>query len=93
MDNRAQVQLSKVPGIGDIPILGNFFRSRSISRSNSELVVLVTPRVIDPVKLNSPAPVPPANPVKFLDNPGFDRGLPGKAQQAPSSSQPSPSAK
>src|SRR5579863_1527588 len=80
LDNRAQVQLSKVPGIGDIPILGNLFRSRSISRSNSELVVLVTPRIVDPVKLNTPAPVPPANPIKFLDNPGFDHGMPARSQ-------------
>jgi len=96
LDNRAQVQLSKVPGIGDIPILGNLFRSRSISRSNSELVVLVTPRIVDPVKLTTPAPIPPANPIKFLDNPGFDHGMPARAthpetntgnidQEAPSS--------
>jgi pilus assembly protein CpaC len=76
LDNRAQVQLSKVPGIGDIPILGNFFRSRSINRSDSELLVMVTPRIVDPVQMNSPQPVPPANPIKFLDNPGFDKGLP-----------------
>ena len=48
LDNRAQVQLSKIPGIGDIPILGNFFRSRSINRSDSELLVMVTPRIVDP---------------------------------------------
>ena len=76
LDNRAQVQLSKIPGIGDIPILGNFFRSRSINRSDSELMVMVTPRIVDPVQMNSPSPVPPANPIKFLDNPRFDQGLP-----------------
>jgi pilus assembly protein CpaC len=95
LDNRAQVQLSKIPGIGDIPILGNLFRSRIVNRSNSELVVLVTPRIVDPVKLNNPPPVPPANPIKFLDNTGFDHGMPASAphpenntgnigQQAPS---------
>jgi pilus assembly protein CpaC len=81
LDNRAQVQLSKVPGIGDIPILGNLFRSRSVTRSNGELVVMVTPRIVDPVKLNSPPPLPPANPVKFLENPGFDHGLPNRSPQ------------
>jgi pilus assembly protein CpaC len=95
LDNRAQVQLSKVPGIGDIPILGNLFRSHQINRSNSELVVLVTPRIVDPVKLNTPSPVPPANPIKFLENPNFDHGMPASSphpenntgnigQQAPS---------
>jgi pilus assembly protein CpaC len=79
LDNRAQVQLSKIPGIGDIPILGNLFRSRTVNRSNTELVVLVTPRVVDPVKLDNPPPVPPANPIKFLDNPGFDHGMPASS--------------
>ena len=96
LDNRAQTQLSKVPGIGDIPILGNLFRSHSINRSNSELLVLVTPRIVDPIKLGSPPPLPPANPIKFLDNPGFDKGLPARAPTANSGSagnEPAPSAK
>ncbi len=92
LDNRAQAQLSKVPGIGDIPILGNLFRSKTISRSNSELVVLVTPHIVDPVKLNNPPPTPPVNPMKFLDNPGFDKTLPLKTEPAktgPSEESPS----
>lgn len=97
LDNRATVQLSKVPGIGDIPILGNLFRSHVINRSNSELVVLVTPRVVDPVKLNTPPPLPPANPIKFLENPGFDKGLPLKPNGPnlgnTEKSQPAPSTK
>lgn len=90
LDNRAQVQLSKIPGIGDIPILGNLFRSHTISRSNSELVVLVTPHVVDPVKLNNPPPPTPHNPVKFLDNPGFDKSLPSKSAPASSGASQEP---
>ncbi len=95
LDNRAQVQLSKIPGIGDIPVLGNLFRSRSVSRSNSELMVLVTPRIVDPVKLNNPPPVPPANPIKFLENPSFDHGLPNSTSRpsSGSSNSSSPSSK
>jgi pilus assembly protein CpaC len=97
LDNRAQVQLSKIPGIGDIPLLGNLFRSHQINRSNSELVVLVTPRIVDPVKLNTPPPVPPANPIKFLDNPGFDHGMPASSPHPENNTgnigQPPPSAK
>ena len=81
LDNRATVQLSKIPGIGDIPILGNFFRSRSINRSNSELMVLVTPRVVDPVQANTPSALPPASPIKFLETPKFDKGIPASASQ------------
>jgi pilus assembly protein CpaC len=76
LDNRATVQLSKIPGIGDIPILGNFFRSRSINRSDSELLVMVTPRIVDPVQMSGPPPLPPANPIKFLDNSRYDHALP-----------------
>src|SRR5947208_3837247 len=97
LDNRAQAQLSKIPGIGDIPILGNLFRSRQVNRSNSELVVLVTPRIVDPVKLNNPSPVPPANPIQFLDNPKFDHGMPASSPHPESNTgnigQPAPSAK
>src|SRR4029078_4430082 len=80
LDNRVQAQLSKVPGIGDIPILGNLFRSRSISLSNGELLVLVSPHVVDTVKLNTPPPPTPTNPMKFLENHGFDNTLPQKSE-------------
>lgn len=96
MDNRAQVQMSKVPGIADIPILGNLFRTKSVTRSNSELVVLVTPHVVDPVKTNAPPPLPPANPVKFLENPNFDKDLPNKTLPSVGNNtetEPAPSAK
>jgi pilus assembly protein CpaC len=77
MDHRAQVQLSKVPGIADIPVLGQLFRSRSINRSNTELMVLVTPHIVDPVHTQMAAPVEPKPVVPYIDNPGFDQNLPG----------------
>src|SRR5439155_1628994 len=40
LDQRTTAQFSKVPGIGDIPILGQLFRSKSINQLNSELVVI-----------------------------------------------------
>ena len=48
LDQRTTAQFSKVPGIGDIPILGQLFRSRSINKTNSELVVIVTPYLVTP---------------------------------------------
>ena len=97
LDNRAQVQLSKVPGIGDIPVLGNLFRSRNVNRSNSELVVLVTPKLVDPVKVDTPSAVPPANPIQYLENPKFDKGMPASSPHPESNTgnigQPAPSAK
>jgi pilus assembly protein CpaC len=93
LDNRATVQLSKIPGIGDIPVLGNLFRSHSINRSNTELMVLVTPRVVDPVQSNLMAPLPPARPVKFLDDPSFDKGLPAAAPTQNNTKSQQPGAK
>ena len=48
MDNRVTDIYNKIPGLGDIPILGNFFRSKSLQKSNSELMVLCTVRRVSP---------------------------------------------
>jgi pilus assembly protein CpaC len=48
MDNRVTDIYNKIPGLGDIPILGNFFRSKSLQKSNSELMVLCTVKRISP---------------------------------------------
>jgi pilus assembly protein CpaC len=48
MDNRLTETIDRVPGLASIPLLGKFFQSRSISRSNSELLVIVTPEIVDP---------------------------------------------
>jgi len=77
LDNRSQSQLSNVPGIGDIPILGQLFRSRNINRSNTELLVLVTPHVVDPVRIDAPVQKGPTLPVPFLNIPQFDNTAPG----------------
>src|SRR5438445_2059111 len=92
LDNRAQAQLSKVPGIGDIPVLGQLLRSRNINKSNIELLVLVTPNIIVPVHTSTPPPANPKLSVPFLDRPTFDEHIPGhdKTESAPS---PTPSAK
>ena len=77
LDERTTVQLSKIPGIGDVPILGQLFRSRSVNRTNTELIVLVTPTIVDPVAGSVPSPQPQVNmPMQNLDTPAFDKGLP-----------------
>ena len=82
LDDRTTIQLSKVPGIGDIPILGQLFRSRSTNRSNTELLVLVTPTIVDPVMGPLPGVEPQVNqPVQNLDKGGFDKGLPSPTKK------------
>jgi pilus assembly protein CpaC len=80
LDHRATNQLSKVPGIGDIPILGQLFRSRNINKNNTELLVMVTPHIVDPVHQETTAPATPKSVVPFLDQPKFDREHPGNSE-------------
>jgi len=80
LDHRATTQLSKVPGIGDIPVLGLLFRSRSINKNNTELLVLVTPHIVDPIHVATTAPAQPQFPVPFLDKKTFDEQAPGHKQ-------------
>ncbi len=40
--------IDKLPGLGDIPILGQLFTSKSFKSGQSELVILVTPRLVRP---------------------------------------------
>ena len=77
LDNRATAQLSKVPGIGDIPVLGQFFRSRSINKTNTELLVLVTPHIVDPVRTTEPAVAQPMPIIPYLEKDKFDSQAPG----------------
>jgi len=76
LDQRTTAQFSKVPGIGDIPILGQLFRSRSINRTNSELVVIVTPTIVDPAATQTAAPELPKMPIAPLDQKQFDTKTP-----------------
>lgn len=49
MSNRAQNSINKAPGLGDVPILGNLFRSTTFRRGETELVIVVTPYLVKPV--------------------------------------------
>jgi pilus assembly protein CpaC len=69
MDNRVTNLVNKIPGLGDIPILGNFFKSKSLQKSNAELMVLCTVKKISP---DMKAPSGPPDPVPFMDKSKFD---------------------
>lgn len=80
LNEQDTAQLSKIPGIGDIPILGKLFQSRSIQKSKSELVVLVTPRIVDPIGTGAQMTATPALVVPPLDIKKYDPGIPGNKQ-------------
>lgn len=47
MDNQMLKDVDKIPLLGDIPILGFFFRSENARQDRTELLVLVTPYLLD----------------------------------------------
>jgi pilus assembly protein CpaC len=73
MDNRVTDLYNKIPGLGDIPILGNFFKSKSAQKTNSELMVLCTARRISPSTQPQTLPV---DPKPFMDRDKFDNKKP-----------------
>lgn len=65
IDNRESETFEKIPFIGDIPILGKFFQSKAKNRTNTELMVLVTPEIVAPIEAGMKTP-DVKFPVKFL---------------------------
>jgi pilus assembly protein CpaC len=70
IDNRVTDLVNKLPGLGDIPILGNLFRSRSKQKTNSELMVLCTARKVAP---SNTVPTLPKAPQAYMDQQKFDK--------------------
>ena len=56
LDRQTTETLSKIPGLGDIPILGKFFQSKSTTKNNTELMVIVTPELVAPIPRDQPVP-------------------------------------
>ncbi|ANU08599.1 type II and III secretion system protein family protein [Paraurantiacibacter namhicola] len=49
LSNNAQSTIDKAPGVGDLPIIGNLFKSQDFRRGETELVIVVTPYLVRPV--------------------------------------------
>lgn len=74
LDRRTTDLLARAPGIAEVPILGQIFRSKNLTHSVVELVVVVNVSVIDPLK--DPGKVTEPNwGVPNLDVPKFDKAL------------------
>jgi pilus assembly protein CpaC len=92
LDNRETQTLQKIPFIGNIPILGKLFQSISKNRTNTELIVIVTPEIVAPI--NAGQPLPQLNyPQKFLPpNSGISMANPGANVTGATPSPPPPTA-
>lgn len=52
ISNNSNSTISKIPGIGDVPILGNLFKSDNWQKNQTELMIVVTPYLVKPVNAN-----------------------------------------
>ncbi len=108
LNNTLTNTMSKIPGIGDIPILGNLFRSKAHQKNQTELVVMITPVIIKRGQMGAseglpslmaPYLEPPTKtfptPAPYVGSPRFPPTQPapkGAATTAPSSVVPEPKA-
>lgn len=87
LDNRFNESMTRIPGLADIPLLGKIFESRSKTRSNSELLVIVTPELVKSVPVDQAPQL--EFPGSFLS--GITRvppGTPGTAVTGPVPTKP-----
>jgi pilus assembly protein CpaC len=83
ISNKTISAVDKFPGLGDIPILGAFFRSSSLSREEKELLMVVTPHLVRPLAADARLPNLPGEQMRnydpnwyrlfLLDNGNYDR--------------------
>ncbi len=67
MNNISQTDRNAIPVLSSLPILGNLFRSKAARQARTELMVLITPRLVKPL---DPDEVPdlPTDPTEFLQD-------------------------
>jgi len=83
INTRNVASVDKFPGLGDLPILGALFRSSQINRDERELLMIVTPHLVQPLAANTQLPTLPGEGLRnydpnffkmyFLENGNFDR--------------------
>jgi pilus assembly protein CpaC len=77
-------EISKVPFLGDIPIIGAAFRSNRFQRNETELVIIVTPYLVNPVATRLATPidgfVSPSDPQQVFFADTYRQGLPAPAR-------------
>ncbi|MDR3420405.1 MAG: type II and III secretion system protein family protein [Xanthobacteraceae bacterium] len=80
LQNQTTTAQEQLPWVGDVPVLGALFRSSMYQKNETDLVILVTPHLVNPVRPTNVAHSPldntlPANDVDFFLN--------GKAEVSP----------
>lgn len=80
LQNTTTQNISKIPALGDLPVIGQLFRSELFQRDETELVIIVTPYLVKPSVTAMAAPtdgfVPPHDGQRLLDASTYRQGLP-----------------
>lgn len=77
---------SRLPGLGDLPLIGRLFSNETNTRNQSEIVLLITPHVVRSLQM------PPSNAITFASGSGSDIGNRAlRIRSAPSEKKPTPS--
>ena len=99
INNSMNSTLQKIPGIGDIPILGLLFKSKAASKEQTELVVMITPQIlartssgVTPTLPRTPEPFLPPLPDKKLVQPLPPAFTPARTTYSSSADAASPAA-
>ncbi|HTB18142.1 MAG TPA: type II and III secretion system protein family protein [Bryobacteraceae bacterium] len=81
IDKQVTETLSKIPFLSSLPILGNLFKSKEFDRSDTELIVMVTPEITMPLQPGDAKPsVPTPRPFLVPVTPGSSDAFPVKAK-------------
>ncbi|HVC56233.1 MAG TPA: type II and III secretion system protein family protein [Stellaceae bacterium] len=85
LQNNTTENISKVPGLGDLPVIGQLFRSESFQRNESELVIVVTPYLVRPaladnLALPTDGFVAPHDMQQIINAATYRQGLPAPAR-------------
>ncbi|MBI4891599.1 MAG: pilus assembly protein N-terminal domain-containing protein [Acidobacteria bacterium] len=78
IDDRTNETFAKIPGLSSIPLLGQLFKSRNENRAKTELIVMVTPEIVEPVAAGDPK-LNPNLPGEFLHPMMLPNGVPGSS--------------
>ena len=82
LDRRTTDTLSQVPGLGQLPILGNLFKSKNINHSTVELIVMVTPTIVTAANAANTVAPKPVLPIPLLDPAQFDNKIPPEIKES-----------
>jgi pilus assembly protein CpaC len=88
LDNQTTENLNKLPGLAQIPLFGKLFQSKTLKRSNTELLVLVTPEIVRPLPAGQPIPTLNMTAPFMNPNSKIDMTQPGISKTGPVPVQP-----